>query len=38
QGDVNASGPRTLEHGQYVFSTGTAADAVTPSGANTITL
>jgi beta-glucosidase len=38
QGDIDASGPRTLEHGQYVFSTGTAADAVTPSGANTITL
>jgi beta-glucosidase len=38
QGDIDASGPPTLEHGQYVFSTGTAADAVTPSGANTITL
>jgi beta-glucosidase len=38
QGDINASGPRSLEHGAYVFSTGTAADAVTPSAANTITL
>jgi beta-glucosidase len=38
QGDVAASGPPTLEHGDYVFSTGTAADPVTPSAANTITL
>ena len=38
QGDIDASGPPTLEHGQYVFSTGTAADAVTPSGSNTIAL
>lgn len=38
QGDVDASDPPTLEHGQYVFSTGTVADSVTPSAANTITL
>jgi beta-glucosidase len=38
QGDIDASGPRSLEHGDYVFSTGTAADTVTPSGANTVTL
>jgi beta-glucosidase len=38
QGDIDASGPRTLEHGDYVFSTGTVSDAVTPSAANTITL
>ena len=38
QGDIDASGPRSLEHGEYVFSTGTAADAVTPSATNTITL
>jgi beta-glucosidase len=38
QGDIDASGPRTVEHGAYVFSTGTAADPATPSAANTITL
>jgi beta-glucosidase len=38
KGDVDASGPRSLEHGDYVFSTGTAADTVTPSASNTITL
>jgi beta-glucosidase len=38
QGDINASGPRTLEHGQYVFSTGTVTDAATPTAGNTITL
>lgn len=38
QGDINASGPRTLEHGDYVFSTGTASDTVTASAANTIGL
>ncbi|WP_375484823.1 glycoside hydrolase family 3 N-terminal domain-containing protein [uncultured Jatrophihabitans sp.] len=38
QGDMNASGPRTLEHGTYVFSTGTATDAVTPGAANSIDL
>lgn len=38
QGDVNASGVPTLEHGQYVFSTGTAGQPVTATGANTINL
>jgi beta-glucosidase len=38
QGDMNASGPPSLEHGQYVFSTGTVTDAAHPSAANTITL
>jgi hypothetical protein len=38
QGDIDASGPPTLEHGTYVFSSGTAADAVTQSGADSITL
>ena len=38
QGDVNASGPPTLEHGEYVFSTGSVTDQVNPSAANTITL
>jgi beta-glucosidase len=37
-GDIDASGPPTLEHGQYVFSTGTATDAVTASATNTLTL
>lgn len=37
-GDINGSGPRQVEHGQYVFSTGTVTDSVTPSGTNTITL
>lgn len=38
QGDVDAGGPPTLEHGQYVFSTGVVGEAVTPSAANTISL
>lgn len=38
QGDIDASGPRTLEHGTYVFSTGTASDTVTPGDANSIDL
>jgi hypothetical protein len=38
QGDIDASGPPTLQHGQYVFSTGAITDAVTSSGSNTITL
>ncbi len=38
QGDIDASGPPTLEHGTYVFSTGTASDAVTATGANSIGL
>ena len=38
QGDIDASGPRTLEHGTYVFSTGTAADAVTASPSNSVRL
>jgi len=38
QGDVDASGPPTLEHGQYVFSTGPVTDAVTASATNSVTL
>lgn len=38
QGDIAASGAPTLEHGQYVFSTGTAGQPVTPTAANTIGL
>ncbi|HEY3718436.1 MAG TPA: glycoside hydrolase family 3 N-terminal domain-containing protein [Jatrophihabitantaceae bacterium] len=37
-GDVNASGPLVVEHGSYVFSTGTAAGTPTSSASNTITL
>ena len=37
-GDINASGAPTLEHGQYVFSSGTAGQAVTATSANTINL
>jgi beta-glucosidase len=37
-GDVNASGPLAVEHGNYVFSTGTAAGSPTSSATNTITL
>jgi beta-glucosidase len=37
-GDIAAVGPLVVEHGQYVFSTGTAADTATPSGSNTLTL
>jgi beta-glucosidase len=36
-GDVDGSGPPTVEHGQYVFSVGTAADPVTATATNTIT-
>jgi beta-glucosidase len=38
QGDIDATQPPSLEHGQYVFSTGTAKDSVTATGTNTITL
>jgi hypothetical protein len=38
QGDIDANGPPSLEHGDYVFSTGTAAESVTPSASNTVTL
>ena len=38
QGDIDASGAPTLEHGTYVFSTGTAADTVTPAKNNSIDL
>ena len=38
QGDIDASGPPTLEHGTYVFSTGTASDAVTATSADSIGL
>jgi hypothetical protein len=27
QGDIDAEGPATVEHGQYVFSVGTTGDA-----------
>ncbi len=37
-GDIAAVGPLAVEHGQYVFSTGTVTDTVTPSGSNTLTL
>lgn len=37
-GDINGSGPRVVEHGQYVFSTGTVTDAATPTPADTLTL
>jgi beta-glucosidase len=37
-GDIAAVGPLVVEHGQYVFSTGTVTDTVTPSAANTLTL
>ncbi len=38
QGDVDASGVPTLQHGQYVFTTGTPGEPVTSSGANTLGL
>jgi beta-glucosidase len=38
QGDINASGRPTLEHGTYVFSTGPITDPASPSGSNSITL
>jgi len=38
QGDVDASGPPTLEHGTYVFSTGAITDAVTTTATNSVTL
>ncbi len=38
QGDVDAQGTPSVEHGSYVFSTGTVSDAVTASSSNTITL
>jgi beta-glucosidase len=37
-GDVDGHGPLTVEHGRYVFSTGTVADPVTAAATNTITL
>jgi beta-glucosidase len=37
-GDVNGSGTPTVEHGRYVFSVGTAADPVTATAADSITL
>jgi beta-glucosidase len=37
-GDINGAGPMAVEHGQYVFSTGTVSDAVTQAATNTITL
>jgi beta-glucosidase len=38
QGDIDASGPPSLQHGQYVFSTGAITDAVTSTASNTIRL
>ena len=38
QGDINAEGPPTLEHGQYVFSTGTAGAAPAATPANSLNL
>jgi beta-glucosidase len=38
QGDVNAQGPLQVEHGQYVFSTGTAGAAPAATAANSINL
>lgn len=38
QGDINAQGPLQVEHGQYVFSTGTAGAAPLATAANSITL
>jgi beta-glucosidase len=37
-GDVNSNGPLTVEHGQYVFSTGTAGSAPSATSANSMTL
>jgi beta-glucosidase len=37
-GDIDGQGPMTVEHGQYVFSTGTAGSAPAPSGTNSVTL
>jgi beta-glucosidase len=37
-GDIAASGPPRLEHGTYVFSTGTAADTVTATPTDSINL
>lgn len=38
QGDINAQGPLQVEHGQYLFSTGTAGAAPAATPANSITL
>ena len=38
QGDVDASGPPTLEHGTYVFSSGALTDAASASAADSISL
>jgi beta-glucosidase len=38
QGDINAQGPLQVEHGQYVFSTGTAGPAPAVTATNSITL
>lgn len=37
-GDVNGAGPMTVEHGQYVFSTGTAGAAPTATATNSVLL
>jgi len=38
KGDINANGVPTLEHGKYVFTTGTAGQSVTATRANSINL
>jgi beta-glucosidase len=38
QGDINAQGPPTVEHGQYVFSTGTAGAAPGATSGNSLNL
>ena len=38
QGDINAQGPPQVEHGQYVFSTGTAGAAPAATAGNSINL
>jgi beta-glucosidase len=37
-GDINAQGPLTVEHGKYVFSTGTAGNAPSSTATNSVTL
>ena len=37
-GDIESYGPLQVEHGQYVFSSGTATDTVTSKAANTLNL
>jgi beta-glucosidase len=37
-GDIDANGPLVVEHGQYVFSTGTVSDTATANSSNTLNL